>query len=42
MPENFWLSVLIALTVPSVLALLVTRLYSIKWDPMIGAILGPG
>lgn len=39
---SFWSSVLIALTVPAGLALLVTRLYSVKWDPMIGAILGSG
>lgn len=39
---SFWPSDLIALTVPTGLALLVTRLYSIKWDPMIGAILGSG
>jgi len=37
---NLWFWVLIALTVPTGLALLVTLLYSIKGDPMIGAILG--
>ncbi len=39
---NFWFWVLIALTVPTGLALLATRLYSIKGDPMIGAIIGSG
>jgi hypothetical protein len=37
---NFWCGVLIALTVPTAVALLVTLLYSLKGDPMIGAILG--
>jgi hypothetical protein len=39
---NLWFWVLIALTVPTGLAIVVTLLYSVKGDPMIGATLGSG
>jgi hypothetical protein len=37
-----WFWIVVALTVPTGLAILVTLLYSVKGDPMIGAILGSG
>ena len=37
-----WFWIVVALTVPTGLAILVTLLYSVKGDPTIGAILGSG
>ena len=37
-----WFWIVVALTVPTGLAILVTLLYSLKGDPTIGAILGSG
>ena len=37
-----WFWIVVALTVPTGLAIVVTLLYSVRGDPTIGAILGSG